>query len=460
MGRPERPVDPAGGPIAAFALDLRRLREQAGNPSYRKLSGRANFSPSVLSAAASGFSLPTLQVTLALVEACGGDREEWARRWREVAGWERRSRSRQRRTPEAFAVGEDIASEHRRVAEAAPLIPAQLPVGPRHFAGRGAELARLSGFVLGGGNRTPLMISGPVGVGKSALAIRWGQQHGAHFRDGVLYADLSQQIDARDIVTHFLQTLGCHRDQINTSEQHRSALYRSLLADRRVLVLLDNAVDEAQVRPLLAGSSGSQVLVTSRDRLAGLDGVERLALDALPLDQSLTLIGAVVGPEQVAAEYEAACQLAELCDHLPLALWTAAGCVAMRPGWSLGYAVEQLRDRSRRLAQFDCGEMALGRRLRDTYATLDPLPASAWRVISATQGCEPDAKTLASRMRLSWHGAEELLESLVDVGLLIGTPVPGSYRMPVLFRLFAADMAAQQTFPLHFGPTPMVARAG
>lgn len=457
MGRPERPVDPAGGPVAAFAMDLRELRARAGNPSYRTLSTRAKFSPSVLSAAASGFALPSLQVTLALVEACGGDRDDWTRRWRQVADQDPTHRSRRRLSPVGSAGPDDDAEQWRNTEATPPTpTPAQLPVGPRHFAGRTTEMARISGFVLGPGPGTPLLVSGPIGVGKSALAVHWGHQHEGRFPDGVLYADLAAHRTGRDVLAYFLRALGCQREQLDTSDQNRSALFRSLLATRRVLVLLDNATNEGQVRPLLAGSAGSQVIITSRNRLAGLDGVERLALDVLPMQQSLAVLGAIVGLEQVAAEYERACALADLCDHLPLALWTTAVRVAVRPGWSLGYAVEQLGDEPRRLRYFDSGETGLVGRLRAAYAGLDALSADAYRVVAGARGRGPEAAVLARQMRLSPYRAEDVLEGLVDAGLLIGTTTPGSYRVPGLCQLFAAEVAEQHQATLPFGR----ARAG
>ncbi|GIE87963.1 Helix-turn-helix domain-containing protein [Actinoplanes regularis] len=458
MGRPERPVDPNGGAVAAFALALRRLRAQAGNASYRELSERVGFSPSVLSAATNGFSLPTLQVTLALVEACGGDRNEWTRTWQRIAGQEDAGRSSRRRRPVPAATS--TTGEAERQGDAGRPTPAQLPVPPRHFAGRTAEMDRLTGFVLNTDTGTPLLISGPIGVGKSALTIHWGHEHSGHFPDGVLYADLAGREHGYDVLSYFLHALGCPREQTETNERDRSALYRSLLGRRRVLVVLDNATDEAQVRPLLAGSRGSHVIITSRNRLAGLEGVERFTLDVMSPEESLAVLGAIVGREQVAAEREVARALAELCDHLPLALWTTAVRVAVRPAWNLAYALDQLRDNTRRLEQVDSGDLGLGKRLRDMYSALGALPAWAWRAVSASPGGDPEASVLAGQMCLPLHVVEEVLESLVDVGLLIGTPTPGRYRMPLLFRLFVAEVAEQTAPPPHAGRAPAILTAG
>jgi hypothetical protein len=444
MGRPERPLDPESGPLAAFAMDLRELRRSAGNISYRELAKRALFSPSVLSAATSGFSLPTLRVTLAFVKACGGNQAEWARRWRVVAR-ATGSVAEQDAGTRVAAVEKAGESSPVPALELALPLPAQLPGGSRHFAGRRKEFAWLTGLTkLGAASgRPPVLVSGPVGIGKSAFAIRWSQQNRAQFPDGLLYADLSAEggPDASTVLGDFLHALGTPPELVPAGAAQRAALFRSMLAERRVLVLLDNAGDESQLRLLLTEAPRSQILITSRGRLAGLDGVDRIVLDTLPPEQSLAVIGAIAGQEQIAAEPKAALELTELCDHLPLALRAVAVRIAVRRGWTLAHAVAQMRDESRRLDQFRTGDIDLRDRLRAACQGLDPLSRRAFRQVARLRPHDLDAWRLAEALDVPVYMAEELMETLVDAGLAQATSTTGVYRLPRLFRLYAAEEA-------------------
>lgn len=273
MGRPERPLDGSGGPIAAFAYDLRALRKQAGNPSYRELARTALFAPSVLSSAASGYRLPTLPVTLGFVTACHGDRDAWEQRWREVA-----------QTVEAADPRGELPRPFEQAASSLAR-PAQLPMGAGVFVGRKPTLAGAA-HVIGqpGPVRSPIVICGPIGVGKSAFALRLADQVAAQFPDGQLYADLSTypvqdqrpgSSPADSVVRGFLRAMGVPASLLPPEETHRIGLYRSLLAERRLFVLLENPRNERWVRTLVGRTANSQVVVTSRARLLGLDGAYR-----------------------------------------------------------------------------------------------------------------------------------------------------------------------------------------
>ncbi|GAA4428714.1 hypothetical protein GCM10023148_32830 [Actinokineospora soli] len=232
MGRPEKPVDSEGGVVAAFASELRALRAQAGNPTYRDMARTALYSSSVLSSAASGRRLPTLKVALAFVAACGGDRETWRRKW-------------------LIAADAHPAEQPEPVPRPPLPRPAQLPMRPRGFVGRDEELAGLSGQ-----GSTPVVITGPVGVGKSELALRHAHDLAATTVDGQLYADLDPlppgPAGAEALLVDFLAALGVPAASLPESLHQRAGLYRSVLAERRLVVLLDNVRDERQVRPLLA----------------------------------------------------------------------------------------------------------------------------------------------------------------------------------------------------------------
>lgn len=655
MGRPERPLDRDAGPLEAFAVDLRELRNAAGKVSYRALADRAGFSPSVLSAAASGFSLPTLRVTLGLVTACGGDPHEWTRRWHAVArelrsgehgagsrpgpgaavpprsaggpapgatswpgngsawpengpggwpvglpagsgGWPAHgpeagpsgwpagtpdhgptagSDGRPQEGPVEWAAtvavggpgdgppgapgrsrvpapvpGRGTASHdgpagrsddgspghHRDDAAAGPggdplgrlrghpadgrplgpatagpardsslhsatvgaagetapghpsypakarragrpgqppvmvpypagpfpapfhpaqvhpvqpqmaLLPrpAQLPVASVRLAGRARETTRITAISSRGrrNGRSPILISGAIGTGKSAVAMHWCHRSAPQFPDGVLYADLAEEGGdaAPDVLAGFLLALGTPPGRIPVNPVHRAALYRSVLADRRMLVLLDNARDEAQVRLLLATAPGSQVLVTSRSRMAGLDGVERIVLEAMPPEQSIALLGAIVGHDQVAAHLKAALEVAALCDHLPVALRTVGTRIAVRHGWTLPQAAGQLRDERRRVDCLTAGRPGLRESFRLAHRGLDADSRRMLMRVARLHRVEFDASVPAAVTKLSPAEAEEALETLVDTGLLQTAATRGSYRLPVLFRLLSLEM--------------------
>lgn len=435
MGRPERPLDASGGPIPAFAHDLRLLRRRAGNPSYRELARRALFSPSVLSSAADGRRLPTLAVTLAFVSACGGDLGAWERRWRDIAE--------QSGVPAAAWTDRPYGGD--APGPPVPTRPAQLPMAPGAFVGRADVIADLSRLIAPPTDaRAPILITGLAGVGKSAVVLRLAEQAGRHFPDGQLYVDLATHGPDGDavptIVRDFLLALGVPVDQILDSPVQRIGLYRSLLAQRRLLVVLDNVQHEAQVRPLLAQSAFSQVVLTSRPRLLGLCGTHRIRLDVFTRAESLDLLGRLVGEARVRAEYAAADAIAETCGDLPLAVDVVGRRIAARPGRTLGYTAGQLTDRRRLLDVLAVGDVTVRDRIGSAYQGL----ARAARELLcrlAGDGVRSMTVTAVARaMNVSTDNADELLESLVDAGLVRHCAVPGSYDVPVPVGAFAEEV--------------------
>lgn len=445
MGRPEKSIDAASGPVAAFAEDLRKLRASAGNPSYRELAKIALFSPSVLSSAAAGRRLPTLQVTLAFAGACGADRAEWRRRWQALAGQVDALRPRltgrdPRPTPTATTTGPAGVADAARSGRS--LLPAQLPVTP-HFVGRDVELATARALVTSSTMpRRPLVISGPVGVGKSAFAIRLAGELSAEWPDGQLYADLGGRrpvvTSPYDVVTGFLGALGVTSSQLPPEPWQRIALYRSMLADRRVLVLLDGVLDERQARPLLVRSPHSQVVVTSRSRLLGLDCANRLQLDVLARVESVAMVGAALAAADVPAEAALLDQLAELCSDLPLALDIVIRKIAARPEWPVGYTVGRLAGGGL-LDRLRVGDVSVRGRLVSAYERQDLLVRAVFGRLGGSRSAHTDVAAVAAALSLPVASAEDHLETLLDAGLLRRASVPGRYRVPSLFRLFAAE---------------------
>jgi Bacterial transcriptional activator domain/NB-ARC domain len=253
-------------------------------------------------------------------------------------------------------------------AFAAPVVmPRQLPPDVAAFTGRGQELARLGQLLAAsqGGTVVICAINGTGGIGKSALAIHAAHQLDSRFPDGQLYVNLQgatpglAPLAPIQALGRLLRTLGLEPAAIPTGIQEASGLLRSLLAARRLLLVLDNARDAAQVRWLLPGGPTCAVLVTSRRMLATLDGVCHLHLDVLPLAEAIALLGRLVGGERVAAEPNAAERLVQLCGRLPLAVRIAAARLAARPTWPLAALAYRLADARRRLDELDAGELAV-----------------------------------------------------------------------------------------------------
>ncbi|HWO62974.1 MAG TPA: NB-ARC domain-containing protein [Umezawaea sp.] len=432
MGRPERPLDASSGPITAFAHDLRVLRHRAGNPSYRELASKALFSPSVLSSAAGGRRLPTLAATLAFVSACGGDVRAWERRWLEIA--ERSG---------MMTVVRDDRPHGRETGVSAR--PAQLPMAPGAFVGRSdlvADACRLIGASTDA--RTPILVSGPTGVGKSAVALRLADRTSGLFPDGQLYVDLStHEPDGSAvlaIVRDFLLALGVPADHVSDNPMHRIGLYRSLLAQRKVFVLLANARHEAQVRPLLAQSAHSQVVITSRARLLGLGGTHRVHLDTFSRADSLALLGKLVGEARVRFEHEAADAVAELCGDLPLAVDVVGRWIVARPGRTIEDAACRLTDRCRLPEILAVGDVTVRERFASAFHRLSPPAREVIYRLGSVGVRSTTAIGLAAVLDVPVDTADDLLESLVDAGLVRNSEATGRYRIPVLLGAFAEGM--------------------
>ncbi|MCA1563733.1 MAG: ATP-binding protein [Acidobacteria bacterium] len=404
MGRPERPLDASNGLIAVFARDLRALRNRAGNPSYRELARTALFAPSVLSSAASGHRLPTLPVTLAFVTACGGDRATWERRWKDLAG----------------KVGPTTESRAYRAPAVSPQV--DTPFGAK---------------------RVPLIVSGPIGVGKTTFALRLADDLSAEFPDGQLYIDLGtcgpDDVSSNGIVRGFLHALGVPAHLVPEDPMQRIGLYRSLLAQRKVFVLLENVGDERQVRPLLGRAPHSQVVLTSRARLLGLDGTHRVNLDTFARKESMTLIGRLAGEDRVRVEYEATEALAELCGDLPLAINIIGRKMAARPQWAVAHTVGQLADRDRLMDSLSVGDVNVRERFASAYQLLSAAEKRAIHQLGRNGAGWTTATDLAALMRIAVGLADDLLEALLDAGLLRRADVSGRYCVPTLVSVFAAN---------------------
>jgi DNA-binding SARP family transcriptional activator/Tfp pilus assembly protein PilF len=335
-----------------------------------------------------------------------------------------------------------------------PVVPRELPAGIRHFTGRGGELKELTTLLDQADEEIPAVvisaIGGTAGVGKTALAVRWAHQVAERFPDGQLYVNLrgydpAQPMTATGALAGFLRALGVDGQDIPAEEDERAAHYRSLLAGRRLLVLLDNAGTVAQVRPLLPGSPGCVVLVTSRNALAGLvarDGARRLDLDLLPPADAVGLLRALIGT-RVDDDPPAAAALARQCARLPLALRIAAELAAARPHVPLAGLVGELAGQQRRLDLLDADgdpRTAVRAVFSWSYRHLDADAARAFRLTGLHPGTDFDSSATAALTGTTVEQADLLLAALGRAHL-IRPARPGRYGMHDLLRAYAAEQA-------------------
>jgi DNA-binding SARP family transcriptional activator/DNA-binding XRE family transcriptional regulator len=337
-------------------------------------------------------------------------------------------------------------------AASAPSVPAQLPAELDGFVGREAELTALDELLNEPdhpGARRPLVaITGMGGLGKTSLALRWAHQVHHRFPGGQLHLDLRGHSTERPLRTgealaYFLGGLGVPADRIPSDEAQAAALYRGKLADRPVLIMLDNAADAEQVRPLLPGGGACLALVTSRDELGGLivrDGASLVRLSALPTDEALALFTGVLGKQRVARERPDLAALARLCAGLPLALRVAAANLALRPHHRAGDYLTRLTDH-RLTALALAGDPTLT--VRATFRlSVDALPADARRVFGLL-GLAPVAdltvRAVAALAGITSAAAEEAMARLV-AGHLVSEQTPGRYTLHDLLRLYAREL--------------------
>jgi DNA-binding SARP family transcriptional activator/tetratricopeptide (TPR) repeat protein len=344
---------------------------------------------------------------------------------------------------------------HRRILVADPdlaapkdgpaAVPDQLPARPRVFAGRAAELARLTA-ALDEQTSGPVIVTigGAGGMGKTWLALHWAHQH--RFPDGRLYANLrgfdpsGEPVTPGTALRGFLDALGVGPTTLPSTVDDRAALYRSLVAGRRMLILLDNARDAAQVMPLLPGGSTCVVLVTSRQRLTSLvvaHGAHPVELDVLPEVDGRELLTKHLGRDRVAADPAAAAELLDRCAGLPLAISVVAARAAVQPGLPLRVLADELRDR---LDVLDTDDLSTSLRatLSWSHRALPAAPAAVFELLGLAPGPDIGLAAAASLAGMSTVDAGRALWRLQDAHL-VRQQVPGRYRMHDLVRRYAAE---------------------
>jgi DNA-binding SARP family transcriptional activator/tetratricopeptide (TPR) repeat protein len=360
---------------------------------------------------------------------------------------------------------------HATVGPDEAVVPRQLPPEAANFVGRADELSALARLAAASQETPPPAAAGPqpgvhvtrlaaisaiggcAGIGKTTLAVHFAHQRAAEFPDGQLYVDLrgfgpsGPPLAPEEVLRGFLDALNVPPSRVPESLDDRAALYRSVLAGKRMLVLLDNARDEAQVRPLLPGGSSCLTLVTSRQRLSGLAataGARLVELDVPTEAESADLLSARLGDDRVAAEPEAASDLIRLCAGLPLGLVIVAARAAVKPGFPLAAAVEELRDAGRRLDVLDTGDPAASvRAVFDwSYQNLSDQAARMFRLLSLHPGPDLSLAAAASLAGLPPIRAAVVLAQLTRSHLATES-AGGRFTFHDLLRAYAAEQTRE-----------------
>ncbi|WP_147459523.1 tetratricopeptide repeat protein [Saccharothrix variisporea] len=335
------------------------------------------------------------------------------------------------------------------------VVPRQLPPAPAHFTGRSAEMAALTTALLAEPTRdepTLAVVTGPGGVGKTALALRWLHSEQSRFTGGQLYADLAAHgpqgpASPGELLGGLLLGLGVPAGELPAQVADRAALYRSLTADKVIAVLLDDAASSSQVKALLPASRHSAVVVTSRRRLAGLiaSGGRMVPVDALPPDAAVELLSRAVGRERVDGEPVPAREVALLCGGMPIALHITAARLVVRPHRRLATVATELTDERRRLRALvaEDGELSVAATFDLSYRWLPPAAARLYRRLGLHPGVDFDRAAAAALLGESEADAEDLLGVLVEANLVADT-ASDRYRFHDLLRLHARRQAERE----------------
>src|SRR5271170_2512185 len=342
-------------------------------------------------------------------------------------------------------------------ASLAPAVPSQLPADIPDFTGRAEQVEYLRDLFCdvpegdaGTGAVVVSLVAGAGGLGKTTLAVHVAHRLRTRFPDGQMYVNLrgasDQPATPADVLARFLRELAVDAAQVPASEDERAALYRTRLAGRRILVVLDDARDAAQVRPLVPGSVSCGVLVTSRNLLPDLSGGRLVDLDVLDDDEARALLAEIVGADRLAAEPDATDQVLAACAGLPLAIRIAGVRLAARTGWSIQALAGRLADERRRIDEFKAGDLAVRACFQVSFDGLSaacsgrPDPARAFRLLGLWHGPSISLPAVAALLAEPEDNVADSLEMLVDAHLLQSL-APDRYRFHDLLRVYAAEKA-------------------
>jgi len=348
------------------------------------------------------------------------------------------------------------AAAEARILRSVP-IPAQLPADIADYTGRDDQVRHLCELLSStdahgeGGAVRIALVAGSGGLGKTSLAVHAAHRVRGSFPDGQLYVDLlgatPHPLAAGDVLARFLRDLGVDARDIPADEAERSARYRTVLAGRRVLIVLDNARDAAQVRPLLPGTSSCSVLVTTRSQMPDLASTQLVDLNVLDDEEALTLFSRVVGDKRAAAEPEATAEVLLACAGLPLAIRICAARLATRSGWTIATMANRLRDEHRRLDELSVGDLAVRASFQVSFAALSAsaqpdgiAPADAFRLLGLWPGPSISSAAAAALFGTREYLAAAALEALVDARLLESMS-PDRYKFHDLLRVYSSERA-------------------
>ena len=350
-----------------------------------------------------------------------------------------------------------LAPAQASLPRSAP-VPAQLPTDIADFTGRDDQVKHLCDLLSAAdanddsGAVRIALVAGSGGLGKTSLAVHAAHRVRGSFPDGQLYVDLlgatPHPLPAADVLARFLRDLSVDGRDIPVDEAERAARYRTTLAQRRMLVVLDNARDAAQVRPLLPGTASCAVLVTTRSRMPDLASTRLVDLNVLDDDEALTLFTRIVGDQRAAAEPEATAELLLACAGLPLAIRICAARLASRSGWTIRAMANRLRDEHRRLDEMSVGDLAVRASFQVSFASLPAAvppdgiaPADAFRLLGLWHGPSISPAAAAALFGVLEYPAGDALEVLVDAHLL-ESKAPDRYQFHDLLRVYSSERAA------------------
>jgi len=329
----------------------------------------------------------------------------------------------------------------RDVTSAYSVPPRQLPSDLAHFIGRDPQVRSLGELLVRSPAVVVAVIAGMGGIGKTCLAVHVGHVVAGRFPDGQLYLDLqahSAALSAQEALRQLMRAIDITGDAIPTDVAEAAARYRSGLAGRRVLLILDNAANAEQVIPLLPGSPGCAAIITSRHTLNTLPQAHHLRLAALSKREAVQLLAASAGQQRVDAEPDAAVAVAHHCGGLPLAIHFAGERLAARPGWPIAHLAQQLADEHRRLDMLERDDKGVRASFAVSVDHLDRQDAAAYAMLALPHGPDISLPVAARLLGSSEPDAERVLERLTDMHLL-ETTAPGQYQMHDLLRLYARE---------------------
>lgn len=340
-----------------------------------------------------------------------------------------------------------------------PRVPGLLPADIADFTGRAGLVEQVVRHLTGWGQgclvAPVVVITGQGGVGKTSLAVHAAHGVAGHFPDGQLFADLhagtGHLVGPAQVLERFLRALGVPGPQIPEGLDERAEVYRDLLADRKVLVVLDDAAGESQVLPLLPGSEAAAVMITSRHRLGGLAGAAHIDVEVLDAETSLELLARIAGTGRVQAQSRAAAAVARQCGYLPLALRIAGARLAERPHWDVGQLADRLADETRRLDELAHGDMAIRPSISLSYRSASDQARRLLRRLALVEAPVFSGWVAAALLDQPVTDAENALDELVS-GRLAETASTGSgahahYRLHDLIRLYARERLAADEPP-------------